>query len=157
MNKILIIGDIKVGKTSLINKISNNNFDDKYFRTIGCNVSTLNYKNKKLYITELPGDKKTSIILDHTFKNINIVILMFDLSNIMTFINITEWLSLLNFDKLNIFLVGNKCDKTIEISDKIICDFIQNNESNHEFKYIKISVKNNININYLFDLIINYL
>lgn len=46
--KIILIGDAKSGKTSLVNKLIKNQYTDKYIPTLGVEVHPYKYKNYQL-------------------------------------------------------------------------------------------------------------
>jgi small GTP-binding protein len=153
--KIALVGDSKVGKTSFLKKFLDNKFSDDYNSTVGSETKNFccSYKNKniKFQICDIAGIEKYKPSLTTFYKGINGVIIMFDVNNIDSFINIEYWFKEVNKYKMQdvpIVFVGNKSD----IIDNIISDDIGNELTESlGFPYIKISVKNNLNLDTVFE------
>jgi small GTP-binding protein len=146
--KCLLLGDKCVGKSSFLQKYTNNIFDNNYVPTIGYETQNFYYsyneKIIKMQIWDIAGHEKYRSSINLYYKNTNGIILFFDLSEEDTFINIRNWIKEINkykYTNTPIILVGNKADKQI-INNKI-CE-----ELAEEFEclYYKISVKNRENI-----------
>lgn len=156
--RIGIIGDAYVGKTSFVKKLADNTYDekynkydkyDKYISTIGFDTTDIYIEHLKIKINicELTGNEKYKLISLNTFySDINMFIIMFDLNNIDSFLNIKHYLK--DIDKYanvknskKIIIIGNKND-----NDNIfnIIDIMESLcESTYlQLKYYSISVKN---------------
>jgi len=125
--KILIVGDGGVGKTSLINYYLNNTFEQKYISTSNINI----LQNDEYIFYDFPGQEKYSSH-DINLSDIDICIIMYDVTNKISYKNIQFW-------KLK---VQNLCGNipTIIVGNKIDSDYksiIDNNT-------INISTKNNV-------------
>ena len=125
--KILIVGDGGVGKTSLINNYLNNTFEQKYISTSNINI----LESDEYIFYDFPGQEKYSSH-DINLSDIDICIIMYDVTNKISYKNIQFW-------KLK---VQNLCGNipTIIVGNKIDCDYkriIYNNTMN-------ISTKNNV-------------
>ena len=115
--KIIFLGAEKVGKSSIINRLYNNSFEEDYQPTIG-----LDFQAKKVIIK----NKKFSLLLydtggQHKFKDIipiyingsQVIIFVYDISNKDSFIYIENWYNDIKdlFPKDAILiLIGNKTD-----------------------------------------------
>ena len=82
--------------------------------------------------------------------------LVFDLTNEKSFENLDTWIELIDDiieeGKVETILVGNKSD----LSNRRITDEIANKyASEHGMKFISVSVKEGINIDYLFEVLGN--
>ena len=67
--------------------------------------------------------------------NISVILLVFDLSNRNSFVNLNKWLrdiSYYSHDKVIIKLIGNKCDKPKAINVHEIKEFCINNNLSYE-------------------------
>lgn len=131
--KLLVLGDRKVGKTSLIRKFLNKGFRENYLETIGTEISTKQYvydlqKYKRkfrkiegkhtfnLQILDYSPDQVPDLLNKHRlfFGNTGIIF-VFNLTEYSTYINLTHTLIQLNekFPKMKIpiLFVGNYADK----------------------------------------------
>ena len=114
--KFLILGDTSVGKTSFIQKYSNNSFNHYQKSTVGIDysITTIRFKDKniKIQIWDTAGQERYRSIVKSFYQGANGILLMFDISNMDTFTGITSWLKEIN--ELNtsasMVLVGNKSD-----------------------------------------------
>lgn len=153
INKILFIGDKNVGKTTLLYYKLHNNFITDYFPTIG--IEYFNLKHK-YYNIDLKYQIWSSSIYDIIhYIGINIIIFMFDLSNINTLNKLKKYYNNLinNYKLSNIILLGTKSDIK-NIPYEIINDFINIlKQSDINIKYFEISTLINENIIELFDYI----
>lgn len=153
INKILFVGEKNVGKTTLLYYKLYNNFITDYFPTIGIEYFNLNHK---YYNIDLKYQIWSSSIYDTIYYiGINIIILMFDLSNISTLNKLKKYYNNLinNYKLSNIILLGTKSDIK-NISYEIINDFINIlKHSDINIKYFEISTLMNENIIELFDYI----
>lgn len=154
IKKILFTGFSNTGKSSIINK---------YLHKNGYNYKT-EYNLLKYYDLDIEYRFQiwtTSSLLKSYYEKTNIIVFVFDITNILTLTYFDIYLknlSLIN-DKMIIF-VGNKSDliknliSDIDIS-KYIDNFLKNNK-NIYYNYYKVSALTKYNIDKLFDFIIHY-
>ena len=154
--KIGIIGDCNVGKTSIINTYINNNqiidvtlgVDFKY------KIKTFENTEFKLHIWDTSGQEKFKSIVSSYYRDLDVVLFVFDSTDILTFNNIKYWLQ--DFEKFNKkknikFLIGSKTDKkNLVITHNFAQQFAKNN--NMHFFQTSIIIKKTIDL--LFDNII---
>ena len=61
-HKILVIGDVAVGKTSLVNRVVYNSFSEKYKATIGCEfglkMMTIDGEDVRIQLWDLAGQDR---------------------------------------------------------------------------------------------------
>ena len=150
-----------VGKTSLISKYIEDIFEDSLVTTIGFDfkLKTIIKNNKiiQLKIWDTAGQERFNSIQKQYYKNIDGILLIFDLTDLSTFNNLNQW-----FDKIerespkncSIVLVGNKCDKKdmIKINKDDASNF-----ANEKFgiKYFETSAKTGFNVNEIFDYLVD--
>tara|TARA_B110000037_G_scaffold168734_1_gene191126 strand:+ start:467 stop:1084 length:618 start_codon:yes stop_codon:yes gene_type:complete len=157
--KIIIVGNNTVGKSSLLNKFIDNNFNDTYSTTIGVEFGvkyvTLNDSNNiKLQIWDTAGQESFRSITRSFYRASAGVILMYSIDNKNSFDNIKSWLNDIN-NELNrnipIILVGNKKDLNHrrEITTEEGLNFAK--ENNLLFK--EISVKYELDSTSVFNIL----
>jgi hypothetical protein len=93
--KVLVLGDPMVGKTSTILRYTDNAFRQSYLVTIGVNLSIKNiYKNSKFLILtlwDIAGQAKFSKMRPIFYRGSDGALLVFDLTNRNSFLNIEKW------------------------------------------------------------------
>lgn len=156
--KISIIGDSSVGKSSLLLKYSDDVFIEYFSSTIGVDfrskIIEIDDKKIKLQIWDTTGNERFRPMLNFYLGESNGIIIMFDITNKTSFNNITSWLRDIDYDKspyIPVLIVGNKIDIETErvISYEEALDF----SNQHNIEYIEISVKENQNVDTVFNLI----
>ena len=158
--KITIMGDISVGKTSILLRYLRDEFDECSETTIGAAflskiINTENHGDIVLEIWDTAGQERYNSLLPLYYRNSNVIIFVFDINNPNTLANINKkWIKLTqNFKTLPlIFLAGNKCDLESKFDKTLLTDFLKNSS---QIEYHEISAKKNIGINKLFDRIID--
>ena len=140
-----------MGKTAFINKYVNNKFED-YNATIGIDffskVMTLpTGKEMKLLFYDTAGQEKYKSISFNLIKNAHGIILMYDISDRETFVDIGRWLESIKEAKGQNFpmiLIGNKCDLT-EVR-QITKEEGEQLAKDNGFPFMETSCKEGINI-----------
>lgn len=124
MLKLLLLGDLAVGKTSLINRYIQGKFSEDYQPTLGVNIVRKDIRFVKinalvrLIIWDIAGQQKYSISREAYFQGALGALFVYDISRDSTFKNIkTKWhQDFKNYakkDGINV-LIGNKSDLTNE-------------------------------------------
>lgn len=122
--KVGMLGDMQVGKTSLMVKFVNGKFDEDYVMTLGVNFleKQLNVKNYdiNLMIWDLGGQKQFMSMMDLVCNDALALFFMFDLSRKVTLSSIKEWYiqSRKHNKKAAPFLIGTKYDKFLEMTQE---------------------------------------
>ena len=153
--KILVLGEIAAGKTCLIIRYTNGNFQEDSISTIGVDVKskdvTVNKVKYKFNIWDTAGQEKFYSIGKTYYNGVNGIVIAFDLSEEGAIKKLNGWLSKLkeNIDStvIPIVIAGTKCDlKNIPIKKEAINVIA----SLHKSKYFETSAKNNINVDEAF-------
>lgn len=113
MIKIVLIGDSRVGKTSLRKSYMGETFQRTYSATLGADFSVKKFKDKKVIIYDLAGDRNSKLIRRQYYGGTQGVILVFDIANRETFEHLPEWVDEIKNNirsKLRVFILGNKDD-----------------------------------------------
>ena len=90
--KISIVGDVGVGKTSLINRLAEDSFSDKYRMTIGVDFKThlleLDQQRIKLQIWDTAGEERFRSLTQVYYRGSHGVILVYDITSRDSFASI---------------------------------------------------------------------
>ena len=90
--KIIFVGDAATGKTSIINRIIDNPFNDIYEVSIGIDFMSKNIRfrgqNTKIQIWDSAGQEKYKGLIPSYIRNSSIVFLVYDVSKRSSFDNI---------------------------------------------------------------------
>ena len=115
-NKVIFLGDIKVGKTSLIKRYINNAFDNNEIS----NNSSNSFEKKIIYkdvskifkIWDTPGNHDLRESTKDILKDVKIVVLVYDITVKSSFLELQYWLDYISekYPDTFLILVGNKHD-----------------------------------------------
>ena len=114
--KIIFIGDIGVGKTSIINRILDNPFEDLYEPSIGVDYFVRNIKFQEKYIKvqlwDTAGQEKYKALIPSYVRHSSFSFIIYDISSKNSFDNIPNWINFIKSIENNttIILCGNKID-----------------------------------------------
>ena len=159
--KIIILGSVNVGKTSISNRFVYNGFKNAQDATVGASFfrKTINYdlRDITLQIWDTSGNNRFSSLLPMYYRNAKGVIVVYDVTERKTFNRITEILADLRKHVdyiLPIVLVGNKFDLgsrevTYEEGAKIA--------KIYNLEFIECSAKTGVNIPEIFNLLVDKL
>ena len=150
-HKVIFVGDACTGKTSIINRIIDNPFNDTYEVSIGIDFMSKNIRfrgqNIKIQIWDSAGQEKYKGLIPSYVRNSSIVFIVYDVSNRSSFDNVSNWISFVkNIEKTTMILCGNKIDLNREV---------QTNEGEDLAKrenllFFECSAKTNENIKKMF-------
>ncbi|MHA2392990.1 MAG: Rab family GTPase [Promethearchaeota archaeon] len=151
--KVIICGDPEVGKTSIVLRFTNNAFIRTYVATMGVSVSERKIQTKddlvNIIFWDIAGQTKFALMRRHFYQGANGVILVFDLTNIKSYLNVQNWFNeidkhVTDRSKLFGFLLGNKED----LSDKRVVNYDEAERLARSFnlKYIETSALSGKNI-----------
>ncbi|KAM9622959.1 ras-related protein Rab-36 [Trichechus inunguis] len=118
LSKVVVVGDLYVGKTSLIHRFCKNIFDHDYKATIGVDFEIARFEIAgvpySLQIWDTAGQEKFKCIASAYYRGAQAIITAFDLSDMQTLEHTRQWLEdVLRENKPGssaIFLVGTKKD-----------------------------------------------
>ncbi|NVM02274.1 MAG: GTP-binding protein [Candidatus Helarchaeota archaeon] len=114
--KLILFGNIAVGKTSIIDRYVNNKFENEYISTMGYNVFEktidINGNSVSFMIFDIGGQEKFEELRKKYAEGANVALLVYDITNRESFTNIKKWhQDLINFtDNAFFILIGNKVD-----------------------------------------------
>ena len=145
--KVLVIGDVEVGKTTIFNQFTKHEFYPSYSPTTGYDFFSVklktNNKVMKLQIWDTSGNPSYRAICLQWFRNSELCIVVYSVTNLDSFNNVKIWINDLraNNSDAPIVLLGNQSDDeenravTKEMGEKI------KEEYNLEF-FEEVSAKN---------------
>jgi small GTP-binding protein len=156
--KLIVLGDQFSGKSSILNRYKNNVFMDYSVSTIGVDfVTKTTSKDGNEYCLNMwdtSGQEKFNSIITSYYRNIAVALVVFDLSNNESFLNVKKWLNNIEWycnSDIIVKLIGNKCDKNVEVCREEIIDLC----FDYKIKYIEVSAKENIGITDIFSSVID--
>ncbi|MCQ2819804.1 MAG: GTP-binding protein [archaeon] len=155
--KVILLGDICVGKTAILTRLVENEFEPKYKCTLG-----VTNKAKSLIIDEntiatlrlwdTAGDEKFRAMTRQYFKGSDGIFLVFDLTQESSFDSLESWLEDVKESapkNVTVFLVANKSDLAEE--RKVSQEQIENFANNTNLFYVEVSAKKGNNTTLLFE------
>ena len=155
--KVILIGDIQVGKTSIFNQF----LEQKYQKNYGATLS-VDFKVKSIFINENTvadlqvwdtcGEERFKTITRQYYRDINGCFLVFDLTSVSSFESCEKWLADMREhgpEHTVIMLVGNKCDLVDQ--RKIAYNDSKNFANNSGIDYIEVSALTGENIKVIFE------
>lgn len=156
-SRVIMIGDFKVGKSSLINNLIYNSFNNEYKTTLGLEFINFGLKSShsnykiRIQLWDVGGDIRYCTIAASYIRGSVVIIMMFDLSSKQSFLNIDKWYKNLYLEnnEIPIILVGNKCDIEVKVTETEIESYC----NQHNFIYCQVSIKNDIGIEKLLNLL----
>ena len=161
--KIGLLGDSEVGKTSICNTFLGLEFNGDTIPTIGLDklekkIKVKNDEKIKVVIYDTAGGKRFRNIVFKTIRNVEGIILVFDLLKKESFDNLNNWLDEINENLNNplIILFGNRVDSD-ENEWKITSEDINNFLKEKRIPYFEISAKTGKGIMEGFSFIVNEL
>ena len=157
--KILIVGDINAGKTSILDQFTNQHFDGSYISTIGIdfNVKILSIKdgiNVKLQIWDTCGQERFRALTRSYYRNADAIIIVYDITSTKSFENAKIWIKEVEQyvdSSVLAVLAGNKSDLYINRKVQYFQGYQLAQEKQMEF--FETSAKYDNNIETLFQFI----
>jgi len=154
--KIIVVGDHNVGKTSMMRRYVEDQYSDGYKATIGVDFMYQKFKildiEFTLHIWDTAGQEQFKCVSRAYFRGASAVILAFDLGNPESLDSAREWLEEVkreNSANLMIFLVGTKSDMFHAVDNETG----QRVAAQINAEYWECSSKNNVNIRELYERI----
>lgn len=168
--KLTILGNISVGKTSLIQRYITNSFYDNYSQTIALDFysKSLSFRNVEFTVSiwDTAGQEKYKSLIPNYIKNSSLIYIVYDISNRDSFDSIPNWIEFISSssfffttegDKLStipnmkskVYLVGNKSDIRDE-DRRVSYDEGIEFGKNLNLTFLEVSAKTGFGIDFLF-------
>ena len=161
---VVLAGNINVGKSAIVNRITKNTFKKDYTCTVGVDASKVILKvdnnDVNICLWDTCGEERFMSLTKQFFRQKNGIILTFDLSNRQSFKSLKVWIDeikdTVNDSKTQLIIVGNKYDliskERVISEEEMECEF---KTFDIDFEYIEVSAKDDINIKQMFDVLSN--
>jgi len=156
--KVVILGDSGVGKSSILNRLKFDKFQEKMDSTIGCEFFAsdvfIGNTEIKLLLWDTAGQEVFRSFTPNFLRGAKIAIIVYDLSNKTTLDTIDTWIEEAQKQKnIKIIFVGNKNDLDKSEYNFDIENCLDNKITENMFIYGKVSAKTGDNIKNLFKFI----
>jgi small GTP-binding protein len=157
--KIIMVGNLAVGKSSILTKFKNNKFNPKYQCTINVDIQmdSINIDEENivdLQIWDTCGQETFRNLTRQYYNNSQGCLLVFDLTDRYSFEKLEDWIKdIQQFGARNcvVMLVGNKADL---INNRVVSfDEASELAKKYQLDYIETSAKNGMNISFIFTYI----
>ena len=151
--KLVIIGDMNVGKTNFLIRFIEEQFTPIYQPTVGFDFKSKivflpNSKKKvKFQIWDTAGQERYMALNKQLFQSVNGIILMYDITNQQSFERLDEWMKLVKKDSygVTLILIGNKND--LENKRVISKEKGEEYANKYNIKIFESSGKSGMNVN----------
>ncbi|MFX1273594.1 MAG: Rab family GTPase [Promethearchaeota archaeon] len=164
--KIVICGEGGVGKTSFLNKVINNTFDDESQLTRGVEFFnkkiTMSHHGKdyELIFWDFGGqDRFRKLLLDFVDGS-SVAVFLFDMTRFNTLDKVEEWMDILSESgDIPLLILGTKEDEVDDETKALFTEILGTIVDTYEevFGYLLISSKTGLNVNKALDMIIDKL
>ena len=159
--QILLLGDMAVGKTCLINRYTNGVFKEEYISTVGFDYYTkqeeINNKTVQVKLWDTAGQERFKTLTPNFLRNAEGVIIVFDVTSHDSFDNVKGWINSIKSNLgekiIPIIIVGNKID--MENMREISKEDGKKIASENDFKYFETSAKTGIGVDEAIKEIVN--
>ena len=145
--QLLIIGDSKVGKTSILMRFAQEKFIEQYLATIGIDffIKDVIINERKIHVKiwDTAGQERYKSLTQGFFKNAQGLIIVYDVSSQDSFENLKFWIKSIHtnvIDSENIpgIILGNKIDIIERVVDK---EKAEEYAKSSNYKYFEVSAK----------------
>ncbi|OMJ82977.1 hypothetical protein SteCoe_16188 [Stentor coeruleus] len=151
--KIVMIGDSGVGKSCLLTRYAEDEFNESYTATIGVDfrskILTVDNNFVKLQIWDTAGQERFKAITTTYYRNSDAIILVFDKNSHDSFRHINDWMKEINdhgFENVVKMMIGNKVDLGNDVSK----EEAEDKARSFGIEYVETSAKNSYQVDLAF-------
>ncbi|CAD8100680.1 unnamed protein product [Paramecium sonneborni] len=149
--KVVFLGNQSVGKTPIISRMNNGNFDGDSSPSIGVDFcsKTLIFNEKliRIQIWDTAGQERFRSLIPSYIKDSSAAVICYDITNEKSFQDVEKWIYMvqeLTGDQTLIYILGNKID--LEENRKIKMEEAKAKVQKFGHKFYEVSAKNGHNI-----------
>lgn len=158
--KLLLLGESKVGKTSILLQYTENKFIENQLGTMG-----VDFKKKFVIrgdiiicnqIWDTCGQDRYNSVTKTFFKGSQAIILVYSIDSKESFNKVNQWLEKIDQNaSLNVIkiLIANKCD--LEEKRVVLYEKGKKLAEENKMKFFEVSAQSNTNIEVMFDTLID--
>jgi len=153
--RIMVLGESKVGKTSLIKRYTKDQFGGIYLTTVGMDfqdkIIDIEDKKIRLQIWDTAGQERFRNVTKSYFQSSDGFVLVYEIIDSQSLENLKFWIEQIKIngkENPNLILVGNKCDLVNE--RKVSNEEGENFAKKYNIKFFEASAKDGTNVNELF-------
>lgn len=150
--KVVLIGDVSVGKTALAIRFAKGTFESGYRATTGASfinkVAHVGNEVINFMIWDTAGQERYRSLAPVYMRGAHIAFIVYDVTNQESFNNVAIWLEVLQHhgDMVKTVLVANKCDLESTVDEALALEFAENNS----IQYVHTSALSGYNVDKLF-------
>ncbi len=159
MFKLVVVGDSGVGKSQLLSRFTNDEFDLDSKSTIGVEFSTRQIehdgKTIEAQVWDTAGQERYRAITAAYYRGAVGALLVYDISKRLTFENVERWLKELRTHadpSIVVMLVGNKCD--LKHLQAVLTDDAKSFAEQNNLAFIETSALDATNVDLAFETIL---
>ena len=147
----MMIGDQAVGKTALLVRYADDDFQEVLLPTIGIDfkIKTIELKGKvvKLQIWDTAGQERFRTITQAYYRGAMGILLIYDVTNTKSWSNVRNWVRNIEGNApqtVNKILVGNKCD--LGSLRQVSTQQGEQLAREYDMKFFETSARQNVNV-----------
>ena len=156
--KLVLLGDSRTGKTSVLKKYTDDTFSEEFISTIGIDfrINQIIFDNSpiKLQIWDTAGQERFRTITSSHYGSAHAIILLYNCAIRESFDNLDSWRGIISRSgcgKAKVILVGNNCDclnREVELNEG------KEYAKTFGFSFLETSAKTGQNISEIFSVIL---
>ena len=159
--KLIVSGDGGVGKTSFLNRLIHDNFDDNCELTKGVEFFSktlkMNGHEYNFVMWDFAGQDQFKQLLTNFVDGSIAAFILFDLSRLNTLECVEEWIQkLTQYGNISAIILGTKCDiidhNDCKVVDEVILEIVRKHKN--VIGYLKTSSKTGYNIKKAFNFLL---
>ena len=115
--RVVLIGDASVGKTSILNRLIEDRYDELEAQTIGANyqlfTQEIDSSRVEMQLWDTAGQEKFRSLIPVYYRNAIAAVAVYDVSNMDSFSHLSDWIEQFQNEAgvaAVVFVVGNKTD-----------------------------------------------
>ena len=153
--KIVLLGNLAVGKTSIINQFMYGTFDHLHQPTIGIDFLSqtmyLDDRTIRLQLWDTAGQERFRALIPSYIRDSSVAVIVYDVTNRQSFMDVDKWVEDVRNERgtdVIIMVTGNK----IDLADKRVVTLEEGDAkaSDLNVMHIEVSAKAGVNVKTLF-------
>lgn len=153
--KIVLLGNLAVGKTSIINQFMYGTFDHMHQPTIGIDFLSqtmyLDDRTIRLQLWDTAGQERFRALIPSYIRDSSVAVIVYDVTNRQSFMDIDKWVEDVRNERgtdVIIMVAGNK----IDLADKRVVTLEEGDAKAADLNvmHIEVSAKAGVNVKTLF-------